>query len=429
MSNFTRWYREGTVSATNGNSIITGTNTYWKTAGLHPGDILKLGGTDYEIVTITDDTHLTISPAFAGVAGDGKAYSIIRNFTSTMQAEIASNTAELLGDFRRYVDSDMQSIHGKSAYEIACANGFVGTEAQWLSSLIGAGEWDTLNERTEVLSYASAGLHNSIFRGKNLGNAFTEAQSAAIKAGTFDDIWLGDYWEINGVRYRIAHIDYFYNTCFQKSEHPNLEWATGETCKWRPHHVLIVPEPYLACDYYNTEDTKNHPYYTSYYYTTLRPQLITNLENTFGAEHLMEWSCFRNTAFDWSEPQNPRPTARVREIGKCELIHSAHLLGYPAPKYAGKTYVFSSQSNRELRGQFALFKAAPMFASNPEHLTQDYNTQSGATGWWLQDTSHANNSTPDAVYPFACFLVGEVAFVGGEYWTQKRPVRPFFCLS
>ena len=73
MSNYTRWYREGSVSATNGSSTITGTNTYWKTAGLHPGDILKLGGTDYEITGVTDDTHLTISPAFAGVAGSGKA--------------------------------------------------------------------------------------------------------------------------------------------------------------------------------------------------------------------------------------------------------------------------------------------------------------------------------------------------------------------
>lgn len=430
MADYTRWYRTGSVKVSNGSKIVTGYDTFWLTAGLNTGDIFSLDGvTDYEIDTVSDNSTLTLRTAFKGNTADKVSYSIVRNFTSSMQANIAANTAELLGDFRRYIDADMQSIHGKSAYELAVKNGYAGTESQWLSSLIGAGQWDTLNSRTEILNYSTAGLHNSIFRGKNLGSAFTDAQSAAIKNGTFEDIWLGDFWLINGVRYRIAHIDYFYNTTLWKDDYPDLEWASGETRKWRPHHVLIVPEPYLAYDYYNTEDTKDQPYYTSYYYTVLRPQLISQLENTFGAEHLMEWPSFRNTAWDWSDPQNPKPTARVFELGKCELIHTSHLLGYPAPKYGGKVYVYSGQTSRELRGQFQLFRVAPMYASNPEHLTQNYNTGTANRGWWLQDTSHANNSTPSIVYPFACYSAGEVAFIGSTYYQSKRPVRPFFCLS
>ena len=41
----------------------------------------------------------------------------------------------------------------------------------------------------------NAGYHNSIFRGKNLGDTLTAAQSAAIQANTFDDLFVGDYWE------------------------------------------------------------------------------------------------------------------------------------------------------------------------------------------------------------------------------------------
>ena len=41
----------------------------------------------------------------------------------------------------------------------------------------------------------AATLHNSYYRGKNLGSNITEAQSAAIRAGTFEDLYLGDYWQ------------------------------------------------------------------------------------------------------------------------------------------------------------------------------------------------------------------------------------------
>lgn len=40
-----------------------------------------------------------------------------------------------------------------------------------------------------------AGLHNSIYRGENLGSAPTDEQYTNIKNGTFKGIWLGDYWK------------------------------------------------------------------------------------------------------------------------------------------------------------------------------------------------------------------------------------------
>lgn len=49
-----------------------------------------------------------------------------------------------------------------------------------------------------------AGGHNSIYRGKNLGTAYTSAMSAAIQNGTFDDLYVGDYLTINGRVYRVA---------------------------------------------------------------------------------------------------------------------------------------------------------------------------------------------------------------------------------
>lgn len=80
------------------------------------------------------------------------------------------------------------------------------------------------------LLFNNAGAHNAIYRGKSLGSTVTTAQYAAIKAGTFDDLYIGDYWIIDGVNYRIAAFDYYFNS--------------GDT-SCTTHHVVIVPDTCL----------------------------------------------------------------------------------------------------------------------------------------------------------------------------------------
>ena len=57
-----------------------------------------------------------------------------------------------------------------------------------------------------------AGFHNSIYRGKFLGNEVTSEQWDRIADGTFRDMYIGDYWTINGTTYLIAAFNYYYNT-------------------------------------------------------------------------------------------------------------------------------------------------------------------------------------------------------------------------
>lgn len=52
-------------------------------------------------------------------------------------------------------------------------------------------------------------MHRNIFRGKNLGTAYTSAQKQEVYNGTFHDLWVGDYWEISGNKWRIVDMDYF----------------------------------------------------------------------------------------------------------------------------------------------------------------------------------------------------------------------------
>ena len=74
-------------------------------------------------------------------------------------------------------------------------------------------ELETALVPTNQLGFASfaqqPAIHNQIFRGNNLGDRITNAQQQAIKSGRFDDLWLGDYWVRNNVRYTIAGFNYW----------------------------------------------------------------------------------------------------------------------------------------------------------------------------------------------------------------------------
>ena len=352
MSTYTRWYRDGSVSVTKNSNVVTGINTYWLTAGLNPGDILKIDDVDYEIVSITDNTHLTIAGNYAGNTGSDKVYAIVRNFTATMPSKIASQTAELLGDFAKYVDTDMQSIHGKSAYQIACdkgytgtisewleslkgdsaydvavANGYNGTQSAWLESLKAAQEWSAVNSRVDAIedfytfledtAIADAGtlfpnhttkygkpiaaIKNSIVRGKDLGE-FTSKHLAEIKAGTFRGMWLGDYFsdpsydasvsQYGFRRYIIGGFNYFGNGT--GNETPNLVMIADG---------LTTP--------FNTEDIMATQYAESAWYTAGRLDDIEHIEAIFGSNNLKE--------FKYTVPTNTAGTAFVDLTSKLHL--------------------------------------------------------------------------------------------------------------
>lgn len=106
-----RWYRTGTVTVTQGSTIIVGVGTNWQTAGIKPGDIFKLGE-DYEIADVADNTTITLYEAFGGASGAAQSYAIVRNFAGTMQAEIAAQVAALVNKYESYIDADLEQIVG-----------------------------------------------------------------------------------------------------------------------------------------------------------------------------------------------------------------------------------------------------------------------------------------------------------------------------
>ncbi|MDY0206210.1 MAG: hypothetical protein RBR82_06245 [Pseudomonas sp.] len=76
------WYREGTISVTNGSTVVTGVNTYWA-ASIVAGDSLLAADKQYEITSVDSDTQLTLTTAYTGDTATGLSYAIIVISTTT----------------------------------------------------------------------------------------------------------------------------------------------------------------------------------------------------------------------------------------------------------------------------------------------------------------------------------------------------------
>lgn len=118
----------------------------------------------------------------------------------------------------------------------------------------------------------SAGSHNAIYRGKSLGNAVTAEQFAAIAAGTFDDMYIGDYWTISGVTYRIAAFDYYYRA--------------GDT-DCTTHHVTLVPDASMYTHVMNDTNVTTGAYIGSKMYTEGLTQAKNTINSAFGSSHVL----------------------------------------------------------------------------------------------------------------------------------------------
>lgn len=132
----------------------------------------------------------------------------------------------------------------------------------------GALDQDTL---LRIMTAPNAGAHNAVYRGKRLGTEPTEAEYAAIDAGTFDDMYIGDYWDKGGINYRIAAFNYFLHT--------------GDT-ECTTNHVVIVPDTCLYDKTMNKTKTTDGGYVGSEMYKYKFDEAKTTIESAFSGHVL-----------------------------------------------------------------------------------------------------------------------------------------------
>lgn len=120
-----KFEQTGTVAVTSGSLTVTGTGTAWLVD--YPGVALNIDGLSYPVSAITSQTTLTLAKPYPGDTASGLAYTFL-----PLQPE----NYGLARDVDYLLKNGGVQI-GKSAYDLAVENGYVGTEAEWLTSLNG----------------------------------------------------------------------------------------------------------------------------------------------------------------------------------------------------------------------------------------------------------------------------------------------------
>lgn len=227
-----------------------------------------------------------------------------------------------------------------------------------------------------------AAAHNCIYRGKNLGTSVTAEQYAAISSGKFTDLYIGDYWVIKGVTYRIAAFDYYYNC--------------GDT-NFTKHHVVIVPDTSLYKAQMNTSNVTTGGYTGSAMYKSNLAQAKTTIKAAFGSAHVLTKRELLTNAVNGNTP-----SGWAWFDSDVELMNEVQAYGSVAwGAHDGNGYNVASGD-----GQFPLF----MFDRTKLHNREDY---------WLRDVASAT-------------YFSDVALNGranDDYASNSFGVRPAFCIG
>ena len=141
------------------------------------------------------------------------------------------------------------------------------------------------NELYTLLNGPNAGIHNSLFRGKDITDYYTDGTLyTRISSGTFDDLYVGDFIVKNGVNWRIAGFDIYY--------------GKGDTAL-NTHHAVIVPDTILTTAQMNetndttlklnTSDVDAQGYPGSKMYNTTLPSVLSTYITPVFGSHVLEY--------------------------------------------------------------------------------------------------------------------------------------------
>lgn len=244
------------------------------------------------------------------------------------------------------------------------------------------------------LLFNNAGAHNAIYRGKSLGSTVTTAQYAAIKAGTFDDLYIGDYWTIGGVNYRIAAFDYYLN-------------SGDANCT--THHVVIVPDTCLYnAQMHNTSsggwengaaNTTAGGYVGSDMYKSNLERAKTTIKSAFSG-HVLKHRIYLTNAV-----ANGRASDGAWCDSEVDLMCEQMVYG---------SGIFSPVSDgSNVPANYRVEKSQlPLFQHEPSRICN-------RATWWLRDVITASG--------FAS--VDNYGGAYSDYASYSLGVRPAFCIS
>ena len=262
-----------------------------------------------------------------------------------------SGVAEIWANTKNYITSQLLGKsnvgHTHSASDITSG----------LATVATSGSYNDLSNKPtlESLGASSIPFHNAYPRCKYLGTTITDAQNTAIKNRTYDDLFIGDYWTINGVNWRIVAIDYYFNV--------------GDT-NFDKGNIIVMPDTVLYSAQMNKTNTTSGAYAGSLMRTQNLNNARTIARNTFGS-HLANHRIVLTNSVDASGPNS----WTWYDSDGVELPNEVQIYGTRVWGSALKGYDVATQKQ-----QFPLMALAPQFVNTRQ-------------AYWLQDISSRSVSS------------------------------------
>lgn len=212
----------------------------------------------------------------------------------------------------------------------------------------------------------SLSVRRNTFRGKDLGDTVTNLQKAMIKGGDFKGLFLGDYWTINNVKWRIVDFNYW--------------WGAGNgSTVVKKHHLVIMPDSLPTTYRYSVWDSSSAA--TGYRGSTLQRYIhgdISSFMNSCGFD-INQLLIYPDVLTDQADGSHVWETVTVTAPSQQMLF------GY-------KPFPYASRGNNLLYGpksETTCFKQLSLFRIMPEYLFYPYIFNSGITAkdnyYWTRD--------------------------------------------
>ena len=218
----------------------------------------------------------------------------------------------------------------------------------------------TFDKLLNVIIPKNAGAHNGIYRGKDITDLFYDGTlSKQIAAGTFDDIYIGDYiiGKVSGRKYIVADINYRLNC--------------GDTQCTKPH-VLMIPDRNMGTAQMNSTNITTGAYIGSEMYTTHLATYKNIIRNDFETGHILTHRSYLPNAVS-----NGYESGGAWVDSDIELMNE--LMVYGSNIFHNVTNGTNIPTNYTIdKSQLSLFKL-------DKSKIVAFNDAGGRESWWLRD--------------------------------------------
>lgn len=235
----------------------------------------------------------------------------------------------------------------------------------------------------------NAGSHNSIYRGISLGTSYTSAMSSAIQAGTFDNMYVGDYLTIGGRVYRIAGFNIIKNV--------------GDNASVGNNMCLVPDASMYSAQMHNTDSGQYEPGAANttegaYVGSDMRTQNLAAATQTilgdFGASHVIQYR-------DWLANAVSDGQASGAAWTDCQVELMSEVMVYGTKVWGNSGYEVGCINSQ-----------LPLFRLNPEMIHRRFND-------WLRSVRSA---------AYFAFVPGS-GFASYGNASNSLGVRPLFFVN